>query len=60
MKIEKAIEIETIHNDHNPNYTDKEREEAHQLSVEALKRCQTYRIGTAPEAWILLPGETDE
>jgi len=37
MKLEKVIEILSIHNDHNPDYTDAEREEAHQLGIEALK-----------------------
>ncbi len=43
MKISKAIEINTIHNDHNPNFTDAEREEAHQLGIEALKKIQDIR-----------------
>lgn len=43
MKLEKAIEILTIHNDHNPNFTDAEREEAHQLGIEALKEVKSCR-----------------
>lgn len=58
LPISKAIEILTIHNDHNPNFTDKEREEAHQLGIAALNRLEENRryhtIGSA----ILLPGET--
>jgi len=42
MKIDKAIEIQVIHNDHNPNFTDAERREAHQLGIEALKRERDY------------------
>lgn len=59
MKLAKAIEIETIHNDHNPNITDAERREAHQLAIEAMKRVQLQRspggVFTVP-----LPGETEE
>ncbi len=60
MKLEKAIEIETIHNDHNPNFTDAERREAHQLGIEALKRLQELRIDNPETAWQLLPGETED
>lgn len=58
MKIDKAIIILTIHNDHNPNYTDAERRQAHQLGIEALKRCQY--IAEHTDRWhnVLLPGET--
>ena len=58
MKIGKAIEIQTIHNDHNPNFTDAERREAHQLSIEALKRCKYIAEHTDRWAGVLLPGET--
>ena len=59
MKIDKAIEILTIHNDHNPNITDAERREAHQLGIEALKRLKVIR--TDPRGlWVIpLPGETE-
>ena len=57
MNIGKAIEIQTIHNDHNPNFTDAERREAHQLGIEALKRIQKNRQGTFS---IPLPGEESE
>lgn len=60
MKLSKAIEIETIHNDHNPNYTDAEREEAHQLGIEALKREEARRNPTHYKIGYLLPGETEE
>lgn len=62
MKLEKAITILTIHNDHNPNYTDAERQEAHQLGIEGLKREKLYRWpnGNATSRDRLLPGETLE
>lgn len=53
MDIRKAIEILTVHNDHNPNFTDAERREAHQLGIEALKR-----IIESHEDDPFLPGET--
>lgn len=60
MKIEKAIEIETIHNDHNPNFTDAEREEAHQLGIEALIRVKGNRHYPQPTVYPLLPGEDED
>lgn len=58
MKLEKAIEILIIHNDHNPNFTDAERREAHQLGIEALKRVLKKRRGLYYSEVGLLPGET--
>jgi len=58
MTIDEAIEIETIHNDHNPNFTDAEREEAHQLGIEALKRLKGYQDHTISITLEPLPGET--
>jgi len=58
MKLAKAIEILTIHNDHNPNYTDAEREEAHQLGIEALKLIQDGRLKGYDYFERLLLGET--
>ena len=58
MKIDKAIEILTIHNDHNPNFTDAERREAHQLGIEALKHYQEVRPLKVSKYYPLLPGET--
>jgi len=60
MTLEEAIEIETIHNDHNPNYTDAEREEAHQLLIEAGKLEQKRRNFHVPYEEDLLPGETED
>jgi len=60
MKLDKAIEILTIHNDHNPNFTDAEREEAHQLGIEALTRLERLRDIYGGSANELLPGETVE
>ena len=59
MNIEKAIEIQTIHNDHNPDFTDAERREAHQLGIEALKRVRDMRISPYTTADEQLPGETE-
>ncbi len=59
MKLEKAIEIETIHNDHNDNFTDAEREEAHQLGIAALKGILKVRKTLRPFVEALLPGETE-
>ena len=59
MKLEKAIEILTIHNDHNPNFTNKEREVAHQLSIEALKRIKDIRSPEVNYSGGLLPSETE-
>jgi len=58
MTLEKAIEINTIHNDHNPNYTDAERNEAHQLGIEALKLVKELREGSHDIAGLELSGET--
>ena len=60
MLLKEAIKIHTINNEHNPNYTDADREKAHQLVLEALKRLQELRLyeGINPNA--LLPGETEE
>lgn len=60
MNITKAIEIETIHNDHNPNFTDAEREEAHQLGIEALKQITWLRESQVLHEAELLPGETKD
>jgi hypothetical protein len=57
MTSDKAIEIQTIHNDHNPNFTDAERREAHQLGIEALKRLIHMRSQGVPLALCPLPGE---
>ncbi len=59
MNLEKAIVIQTIHNNHNPDYTDQERQKAHDLSIEAMKREQQNRpFWLYPNA-IRLPGETE-
>ena len=60
ITINKAIEILTIHNDHNPNFTDAERQEAHQLGIEALKRCRTLAKNSTLWAAKPLPGETKD
>ncbi|MBA7580670.1 hypothetical protein ES708_22564 [subsurface metagenome] len=60
MTIDEAIKIQTIHNDHNPDFTDAQRREAHQLGIEALKWVKEQRLslyfGDAP----LLPGEDSQ
>ena len=58
MTLKQAIEIETIHNDHNPNFTEAERRAAHQLGIEALKRLQKLRLLYFDPPRELLPGET--
>jgi len=60
MMLDRAIEIQTIHNDHNPSITDAEREAAHQLSIEALKREKAWRLSPRCTSYDLLPGETNE
>ena len=60
MKLEKAIKIQTINNDHNPDFTDAERQAAHQLGVEALKETKRLRKFKAWFLRKLLPGETKE
>ncbi len=60
MKLDKAIEINSIHNDHNPNFTDTEREQAHQLGIEALKRIIVLRASEMASPRKHLPGETVE
>lgn len=60
MNIPRAIEIQTIHNDHNPNITDAEREEAHQLLIEAGKRLIDGREKGYDYFGHLLSGETKE
>ena len=58
MTLDQAIKIQTIHNDHNPNFTDAQRREAHQLGIEALKWVKRYRPDNKTDKWSLLPGET--
>jgi len=60
MKLKKAIEILTINNDHNPNFTDADRRDALKLGIEAMKRLRTYRERKYYYARTLLPGETEE
>lgn len=58
MKLDKAIEILTINNDHNPNFTDADRRDALKMGVEALKYIQRDRRGLADFDIERLPGET--
>jgi len=58
MTLQEAIEILTIHNDHNPNFTNAEREEAHQLGIEALKAIRRQRNSGPTYKVRLLPGES--
>ena len=60
MNISKAIEIQVIHNDHNPEFTDADRNEAHRLSIEALKREKDNRDDLNIVMVGLLPGEPEE
>ncbi len=60
MTIDEAIEIQTIHNDHNPDFTDAQRREAHQLGIEALKRIKQSRESLPTVTLPLLPGEDPE
>ena len=59
LKLDKAIEVLTIHNDHNPDITDAERREAHQLGIEALKEVRKARGGDPALDGELLPSETE-
>lgn len=60
MRLEDAIRVGIIQNDHNPDYTDAQRQQAHNLGIEALKRVQDMRISPCTTADELLPGETEE
>jgi len=60
VTLDTAIEIQTIHNDHNPDFTDAQRREAHQLGIEALKRVRDNPIVPTFHLRALLPGETVE
>lgn len=60
MYLDEAIEILTIDNDHNPDFTDAEREQARQLGIEALRRLQWYRKYHRIDADTSLLGETKE
>ena len=60
MTLDKAIEIQTIHNDHNPNFTDAERRQAHQLGIEALKLYKDIKADGLRAEDFLLPGETKD
>ena len=59
MILEQAIVIITINNDHNPDYTDQERREAHQLSIEACEREKENRVNPAYVRVGQLPSETE-
>ena len=60
MKLDRAIKIQTIHNDQDPGFTDAERNEAHQLGIEALKRVNDNPIVPTFHYRALLPGETKD
>ena len=60
ITIDKAIEILTIHNDHNPNFTDADRRKAHQLGIEALKAIKQARNVAYSTPAHYLPGETKD
>ncbi|MBA7588193.1 hypothetical protein ES708_30244 [subsurface metagenome] len=60
MTIDQAIKILTINNDHNPDFTDAERQEAHQLGIEALKRIVYLRLDMDCPHWMTLPSETTD
>ncbi len=60
MKIDKAIEILTINNEHNPDFTDADRHDANKLGIEALKRIKSGRDTPSGLSFIPLPGETEE
>lgn len=60
MTLEEAIKINTINNDHNPNYTDAQREQAHRLGIEALEEIKRARDHGYCFAAVRLPGETEE
>ena len=60
MKIDEAIDILTIHNDHNPDFTDAERRQAHQLGIEALRAYQKAQSADWYPPGFRLPGETEE
>jgi|GEM_PF-2192318 len=60
ITIDKAIEILTINNDHNPNFTDAERRAAHQVGIEALKFRKSEKEAGYLDEDDLLPGETKD
>lgn len=60
MTLNKAIEILIINNDHNPNFTDADRHNAHDLALEATKQLQAIRKAHPEFQTFLLPGETKE
>jgi len=60
MKLSKAIEILTINNDHNPDFTDADRRDAIKLGIEGLKRLQHLRGYSMTQVDTRLPGETEE
>ena len=60
MTLNEAIKIETINNDHNPDYTDEQRRQARQLGIEALKCIKEYRTGRYETINSPLSGETED
>jgi len=58
MTKDKAIEILTINNDHNLDFTDAEREVAHQMGIGALKWVRDHSDGNWHRCNTPLPGET--
>jgi len=60
MTLEKAIRIQTIHNDHNAIFTDAQRRAARQLGIEALKRLIQNRTSAPTVTFYPLPGETED
>ena len=60
MNLDQAIRILTIHNDHNPDFTDTQRQEAHQLGIEALKIVKKARDSEWMITSKILPSETKD
>jgi len=60
MTLDEAIKILEINNDRTPTFTDAQRQQAHQLGIEAIKRLQDNRRDPEFDHWIPLPGETQD
>ncbi len=57
ITLSRAIEVQTINNEHNPTITDEERRQAVMLGVKAMVRMQECRAGHIALTTLLLPGE---
>jgi len=58
MTLDEATIIQTIYNDHDPNFTVSDRQKAHELALACMRAFLFARSGGSWDPHALLPGET--